>query len=79
MLLNFVPFFHPHSLYVTLATNDAPTGQHCDIICIIGIIVAIVVAIILSVVFALVVYGVYHFMSNPETKLANAGTEGLDG
>jgi len=57
----------------------AASGSSCDTGCIIGIVLAILGAIILSVVVVLVVYAVYRYLSNPATKLAKAGTEGLNG
>ena len=70
-------FYPPPSLSPT-ATPGASSSS-CDTGCIIGIVLAILGAIILSVVVALVVYAVYRYLSNPATKLAKTGTEGLNG
>jgi hypothetical protein len=59
--------------------NTSASTSSCNIGCIIGIVLAILGAIILSIVVVLVVYAVYRYLSNPATKLAKAGTEGLNG
>ena len=59
--------------------TTSQSGSSCDTGCIVGIVLAILGAIIMAVVVALVVYAVYSYLSNPATKLAKAGTEGLNG
>ena len=62
------------------STGDTSASTStCGTGCIIGIVLAILGAIILSIVVVLVVYAVYRYLSNPATKLAKAGTEGLNG
>ena len=81
-------FFWVHHFCIMslhLFFNSSPTGStdastsSCNTGCIIGIVLAILGAIILSIVVALVVYAVYRYLSDPATKLAKAGTEGLNG
>ena len=71
----------PFSL-LSLTLPPATSGQSsssCSPGCIAGIVLAILGAIIMAIVVALVVYAVYSYLSNPATKLAKAGTEGLNG
>ena len=68
----------PPSLPSPTGGTSASTSS-CDTGCIIGIVLAILGAIILSIVVVLVVYAVYRYLSNPATKLAKTGTEGLNG
>lgn len=72
-------FFHLVMLFFHTANPEPGTGSRCSPGCIAGIVLAIIGAAIMAVVVALVVYAVYSYLSNPATKLAKAGTEGLNG